>query len=144
MTSNAAETAVKEVSPESYRRFIKGIDLRGIQLTELSAKLNRAEYKDGLKITIQSESGYQPDENGFHIWHSLELVGRNPDRKTAIKISATYLLDFTSHHEITPEIFALYKEASLPMNTWPFFRELIHATTSRMNIPPLTIPLIKR
>lgn len=45
---------------------------------------------------------------------------------------------------MTPEYFAIYSQVSLPINIWPFFRELVHATTSRMNIPPLTLPLVKR
>ncbi|HNS73421.1 MAG TPA: hypothetical protein PKI81_08460 [bacterium] len=144
MTSNAAKSALKGPSPEEYRRFIQGIDLRSIQLVEMAAKSNSAEFNGGLKISIQSESDFSPDESGFRIRHSCELVGRNSQRKIAIKISAVYLIYFSSHRDMTPEYFAVYKEASLPINIWPFFRELVHATTSRMNIPPLTLPLVKR
>ncbi|HOH09092.1 MAG TPA: hypothetical protein PLF89_16335 [bacterium] len=133
-----------EPTPEEYRRFISGIDLRQIQLAEMNCKMDEKLFNERLTVNITSESRFAPDEGGFSIIHEYKLTGKNAERKTALKISAVYLLHFSSHRDMKPEYFEIYKQVSLPINIWPFFRELVHATTSRMNIPPLTLPLIKR
>jgi len=48
-----------------------------------------------------------------------------------------------SKEKFTDEFFDVYKEVSLKLNTWPYFREFVNNITSRMNIPPLTIPFFK-
>ncbi len=144
MTSKSLESKLAEPTPEEYRRFIAGIDLRQIQLVEMSCKLDEKLFNDRLTVHISAESAFTDEEGGFTVNHEYKLTGKTAERKIALKISAVYLLHFSSHRDMTPEYFAVYKEASLPINLWPFFRELVHATTSRMNIPPLTLPLVKR
>ncbi len=144
MTSKSPDSKVVEPTPEEYRRFINGIDLRQIQLVEMSCKLDEKLFSDRLTVHISAESSFTDEEGGFTVIHEYKLTGKTAERKIALKISAVYLIHFSSHREMKPEYFEIYKRVSLPINIWPFFRELVHATTSRMNIPPLTLPLVKR
>ncbi len=64
--------------------------------------------------------------------------------KKFLTVKCAYRLIYSSEEEFTEEFFELFKARTLPVNSWPFFRELVNNITARMYIPPITLPLIKR
>jgi len=64
-------------------------------------------------------------------------------RRLIAQINATYALVFSTDKKIPKEFFDIYKQYSLPLQTFPYFRELTNALFSRMGIPPLILPLRK-
>jgi preprotein translocase subunit SecB len=45
---------------------------------------------------------------------------------------------------MTKDYFGVFVQVNLPVNTWPYFREFVHSTVSRMGLPPVVLPLVKR
>ena len=131
------------MDPKRYREILKGIQLDTIALRALKANIHRENMEGSMKIEFRENASYKNTEEGFEVSAQYVLIGKNK-RRIALRVDCTYDLFFTSEEEIDDEFFEIYKEFSLPLNLWPFFRELVHSITSRMNIPPLTLPLLKR
>jgi hypothetical protein len=45
---------------------------------------------------------------------------------------------------MTERIFAVFQTANLPVNIWPYLRELVASITGRMGWLPITLPTLKR
>ena len=131
------------MDPKRYREILKGIQLDTIALRSLKAHIHRENMEGSMKIELQESAAYRNAEDGFEVSAQYVLIGKSK-RRIALRVDCTYDLFFTSEEEINDEFFEIYKEFSLPLNLWPFFRELVYSITSRMNIPPLTLPLLKR
>jgi preprotein translocase subunit SecB len=132
-----------KLSPENFRKILNGIDLNDIVLTDISATINHSLMPGKVTVAIDDNASYKNIENGFSVENSYTLTIKN-HRKVALKIEATYLIMYSSKIEISDDFFDIYKEFSLPLNIWPYFRELVNTITSKMNIKPLTLPLLKR
>jgi len=135
---------MEKISPEKYREILEGIELQSISLKTIKATIAHENLSDKMNISFKDEAFYTYEEDGFLVENKYILTAKNNQRKNVLKIECIYLLYFTSVEEITDDFFEIYKEISLPLNVWPFFRELVNSVTSRMNIPPLTLPLLKR
>ena len=123
----------------------KILELKDILVSNIKADIKHEYLSDGLKIKIKNDANYLIDEDDdLIITIRYKLSANSKEKKSALKIEATYIAVFDSVKEITDDFFDVYKEISLPLNIWPFFRELVNSTTARMNVPPLTLPLLKR
>ena len=136
---------MEKISPEEYREILDGLELKDILVSNIKADIKHEYLSDGLKIKIKNDANYLIDEDDdLIITIRYKLSANSKEKKSALKIEATYIAVFDSVKEITDDFFDVYKEISLPLNIWPFFRELVNSTTARMNVPPLTLPLLKR
>ena len=135
--------ADEKLTPQRYREILDGVELRSILLKSLKASVNHQNFTDELQISVDSDAAYIPDEKGFRVESRYVLTARNRQRKVVLKVDCVYELDFSSLEEITDKFFEIYREISLPLNVWPFFRELVNSLTARMNLPPVTLPLLK-
>ena len=135
---------MEKISPEEYRKILDGIDLKNILLSELKATIKHELLSEGMKIGIKENTHYAYEDNELIVTNKYVLTAKNNDKKIVLKIEGIFIVVFESEYEITDDFFEIYKDISLPLNVWPFFRELVNSTTSRMNIPPFTLPLLKR
>lgn len=136
-----------KLSPEEYRKILEGIELLDISMVEAKVNVNKDQTQPGeLQINIKDDKEYKLQENGVvDIRQRYELDARKLKSKSRyLQIAATFLVRLRSKEEFTADFYDIYKEVSLPLNTWPFFREYLHSNTARMGIPPLTLPLLKR
>jgi len=122
---------MEKISPEEYRKILRGIDLKDILLSEIKASINHELLSEGMKIGIKEDAQYNYAEDELIIKNKYILTAKNNDKKTVLKIEVTFIVIFESKSEINNEFFDVYKEISLPLNVWPY-------------IPPLTLPLLKR
>jgi preprotein translocase subunit SecB len=132
-----------KISPETYGKILDGIELDDIALTKLNSSINHDNLSASMKISIKDVSAFVNDEQGFKVENKYTLLSKT-ENKIGLKIEAVYLISFKSIATIDDDFYDIYKSMSLPLITWPFFRELVNSITSRTNIPPLTLPLIKR
>ena len=135
---------MEKISPDEYRRILDGIELKNILISNIKADLKHELLTEGMKIVIKDDAQYEMRENDFIIKNKYILTAKNQANKIALKIECVFIVVFETKYEITDGFFEIYKDLSLPLNVWPFFRELVNSTTARMNIPPLTLPLLKR
>jgi preprotein translocase subunit SecB len=131
------------ISPKEFHRVLRGIELREIFIKKMKSEIYHEHYHDGLTVSFKETSEYRAENGKFVITCELKLEAKNSKKKVAIRIDATYELNFDSQEPINQDFFDIYKRGSLPLNIWPYFRELVHSTTLRMGIPPLLLPLLK-
>ncbi len=140
-------TSKPKLSPEDYRKILNGVNLIEISLKESKTFVNKdIKPATDLEISIKDESQFEQGKDGvINILQHYELDARKPKSKSRyVQISVTFLVRMMSVEPFTNDFFSIYREISLHLNTWPFFREFAHSTTARMNIPPMTLPLLKR
>lgn len=140
----------KEISKEKYIENIRKIRLNVLYLKNASADIDRDTFfrEKGLKhkASIRDEASIVlKDNDSVDILHrySLEILSQDKDTKPIGRIDCTFCLNFSPAACFTREFFEEFKKANLNINTWPFFREFVFNMTARMNIPPITIPLLK-
>jgi hypothetical protein len=133
-----------KVTPEEYRDFLKDVKLIGIYLKNVKANITREPIlaDNCLPVSVKDTASYAVNDEGFSVEHSFTLSSEK-DRKKILKIECTFVLTFKAKKKINDDLFGVYENISLPLNTWPFVRELAFSISSRMNIPPLTLPLFK-
>jgi len=134
------------ISPEEYKKILKGLDLISISLKESKAFINTdINPPIELSIQIKDEASYKIKDDRFvFIFQKYKIDARKPESKTRfIQIEVVFLVKVHSEDKFRDEFFDIYKNVSLHLNTWPYLREFVNQTTSRMNIPPLTLPFYK-
>ena len=136
----------QKISPQKYKEILKGLELESIYLKSCKCNINREKFSPNLNFSIKDSASFNIEENGnIEIFHKYILHGRKPrEKQIIISIECTYCLIFSSEGNFSEEFFEIFKELNLAINSWPFFREFIHTITSKMNVPPLTLPLLKR
>ena len=151
MPANVKVKSTKEkVPPGEYRSFIKGIELEDIFFNKTSFGLlafKKEFWKEKININIKEKTKLlKQNQKRFIIGHNYDLVISNATRKEEkfLKISANLVVEYSSEQKITKEIFELFQEINLPVNTWPYFREYVHSCMGRLNLPPLVLPALKR
>jgi len=105
---------------------------------------SRTRLRD-IAVNVKRSSKYESQEGGFVATQNFVVSFTAPARKTPIiEISATFDLTYTSKTPLTDELFQVFSEINLPVNVWPYLRELTGSMTSRMDLPPFVLPLLKR
>jgi preprotein translocase subunit SecB len=73
------------------------------------------------------------------------FVARAKDsEEEAVVISADYEVFLGTSRGFTDEFFTIYRDLSLPVNVWPYFREFVQNMLGRAGYPPFTLPLLMR
>lgn len=135
----------KGITPEAYRKILHGLDLKSLFLASCSANIDKKAGGPELTINVDDKATYTCNEkNEIEINLGYSLTAKSQLKKSHLIIKVEYCLLYTSKEVFTPEFFEMFKKANLHINSWPFFRELVYNFTSRMYIPPITLPLIKR
>ncbi len=135
---------MEKMTPQEYRSILDDIELQSLYLKKLDSYILHDQIGEGMSVVIKDNSTYSNTDEGFIAESRYTLNAKNQQKKIVLKIDCVYAIIFESSKNITDPFFEIYKDMSLPLNVWPFFREMVNSITSRMNIPPLTLPLIKR
>ena len=134
-----------KIKPELYRKILEGIELQNIYLRNFDGKINLDVFpKDGV-AEISSVADFTiKTENLVEITQKWTIIGKDKSTKSEfLNISVTYGLILYSKEKFSKDFFDIYEKTSLPINVWPFVREFVNSITARMNVPPLTLPLLK-
>lgn len=132
---------------KEYGQIIRGVTLDEIYLESSSVAHNRESLlKRDLQITVRDRASYVQENNKVKVIHKYYLTAKESEmeKKFVIKISVCFCLVFLTDSPFSKEFFEIFKNINLPVNSWPYFREFVQNMTQRMNIPPITIPLLKR
>ncbi|OJE00590.1 hypothetical protein A9485_23810 [Bacillus cereus] len=156
------------MSEESYSLFIEAIDFKNIEVISLECRQNEGFKSEGKMLDIyldhyiekatmsgveldvkvgfnafaykskeeiqnpKDDVGY--DDKLFEVNFTLKLkysLNLEEDEETLIKISSD------------EELMNLFVERNVPINVWPYAREIISNVTMKMGFPPLMIPPYK-
>lgn len=136
-----------QISPEEYRVFIQGLTLRDVRLTRGSYHSERTEITPTKHtLRVDEEATFALLSGGFEVRHAytLLLVNKGTEETCCGRIEAEFALRFDSETPLTAEIFEIFRQVNLGMNTWPYWREFVQAGAARMNWPAITLPLLKQ
>jgi preprotein translocase subunit SecB len=140
------ETKKENISPDKYREILKGLNMESIYLLTSKSSVDKKSIASGLRISFRDEASFEKKEDKIvEITHKYRLEATNRKlKKKVLNIECAFCLIYSFGEEFSADFFEVFKDINLPLNTWPFFREFVFNITSRMNIPPLTLPLLKR
>jgi len=136
----------KQISKKKYREILSGLELRNLRIVDGKFSLKREELSPESDLKIWEKASYEIEPEGSVIiihTYKISLINKE-NRRKSLGIECTFCLDYISEKGFSGEFFEIFKKHNLPINTWPFFREYVFNITSRMSIPPLTLPLLKR
>jgi len=131
------------VSPQDYAAFIRQIELASIWLKGL-----KVTNHNGPTTPEQGSLGFQRDAN----WESSPggfrssctyLVRLESADALHLEMDVTFGLDFISKKDMNDDIFSLFQDVNLPVNTWPYLREIVANVMGRLGWAPFTLPTYK-
>ena len=134
------------ISPEEYGGILSAITLSQILLNDCSAKKHEIKSKGGaIDLDISMKLGYDQNasEVSFVTNYKLEGVKRSENTEEKVfTITASFLLSYmkTKEVEVTKDFVGVFKENSIELVSWPYFREFVQNMIARMGFPPLTLP----
>ncbi len=137
------------MDPNKYAGILRKIELCNISMESCSAEINRKQIdlqKGSIIVDIKDRVAYQQEKGRLKVTHKYYLTAKTSkdSKEHVIKSKVAFLVVFDTKTEIYEDFFNVFKEINLPLNTWPYLREFVQNMTQRMNIPPLTLPFVKR
>lgn len=126
-----------------YNNFISQIELHSIWLS--SARIeNRHGHEKPERATVQvkSKASWEPVVGGFKVLHTYNVV-ITKDTEAAAEVKVTFGLLFNSDQAMTDDIFRIFRDVNLPVNTWPYLRSFLADVLGRMGWAPFTLPTFK-
>ena len=134
------------ISPEEYSNILLSISLSQILLNDCSSKKHEVKSKGGaIDLDISMKLGYEQNssEVSFITTYKLDGVKRSEGTNEKVfTITASFQLSYmkTKEVEISKEFVNVFKDNSIELVSWPYFREFVQNMISRMGFPPLTLP----
>jgi len=94
----------------------------------ISDDIKRSKKKDHIQINAQ--------------WYLAAKFEK--DDKNFMDITASFNVLLLCKSSLPNDFWKIYKKSTLPLIVYPYFREFVQNMTARMNIPPLTLPILFR
>jgi preprotein translocase subunit SecB len=145
---NETKEVRPRVSPKEYREFIKGVELLSIIVKESQARrlADAIDLSRRVDLNPNERAEFRmTDGNTCVVQHHYELsMTYNGEKDRLLAVQCTFELALRVAKPMTKDYFEVFAQVNLPVNTWPYFREFVHSTISRMGLPPVVLPLVKR
>jgi preprotein translocase subunit SecB len=153
MVETKVDTAEQtEISWKSAIKVADRVELQTVKLLECDCK-QTATCPDGKKAfniedTVQTEIDKEHNNIGVFIKFALKAFGEGVEQKkenSFLGIEATFLLlyNINNMEGLDDGAFHSFAELNGTYNAWPYWREFVQSVTSRMQLPPLTIPVFR-
>ncbi len=135
-----------KLSPEEYNKILKNIELMNISIIKTQAEIDRNIVSGKLNINTKSRVKFTQDDKSLNVIYSYNLLLFIPEKNVKvalIKVNFEIIFIKLKKIEISKDFFEIFKEVSLKYTLWPYFREFVQNMILRMNLPPLTLPMVK-
>lgn len=87
---------------------------------------------------------YENQDGHVLVFHDLEFMGTyEEDDRPAVSIRAEFEVKYSAAERMTDDVFTEFKQRNLPLNTWPYFREFVHAALARTGWPVFVLPVYR-
>jgi len=133
----------EKLSTNIYNEFIDGLNIIGIKLIYSEAEVKEGFSPPAQIFTEEKKSYKKLEDNKFIVKHEYKLSGNKKGEEEGFFINVIYDVTYKSKIPITRKVFDIFSEISLPLHTWPYFRQFVHEMTARMGLPPLILDLLK-
>ena len=129
-------------SIKDYNDFVTKIQI--INLHIVSAQITMLDYSylpSSARVKWRKTALYEKAKEQFNVSHRYNVTIYDKKTKEAkAKISVTFRVVYSSKIPISDDLFEIFKERNLPLNTWPYFREFVHTAIMRMGWPSFIAP----
>ncbi len=144
--STATDKTVTVAPPiaDQYNALIAGVQLLSVRLAkaEISApKIYVGDPERKLEARISNSATFLGLPAGFMAQAGLHFEGYHTDEEAPqVSVAIELELLYSSTHAMTPELFEEFQHRNLPLNAWPYFRELLQSSLARTGWPIYTLP----
>lgn len=138
------------LSQDTYRDLVKGININAINIHSLNISNVNKKLKGSRTIDINQEfnsSEYIIDGDNLEVYAKFNIKACEKDNpeKIAFEIDFTYCIEYTKTEldKFDEAYIKFFVQRNVPVNIWPYARELISSLTTRMGYPTLIIEPLK-
>jgi hypothetical protein len=132
------------IGPERYAEYIRQIELTALWLHDARIQNHAGpETPERAVFGFETTAEWSAQPDGFRALHHYRVRLDAADAPLA-EIDVSFGLHFRSEVSMSEELFELFQEVNLPVNTWPYLREFVATALGRMNWVPFTLPALKR
>lgn len=133
------------VSAKHYNRFIAGLDLQAVRLVQAEISAPDLPASPRLEPQIEfEESSFENREGSVRVLQTLVFHGHDEGHaEPVVKVRARFEVIYSTEMPMDADIFVEFDARNLPLNTWPYFRELVHTALARVGWPVLVLPVYK-
>lgn len=130
---------------KEYNSFIQQLDISNIRI--VSAKfevldINTSDTKKIINCRLKSWHGNKEGE--FDAYQRYNVTVKDDiTSKLLAKLSVTFCVTYSSEMPMNDNIFGIFEELNLRLNTWPYFREFAHDCFARMGWLGIIAPTYK-
>ncbi len=75
--------------------------------------------------------------------YKLKIAHKENENDVFVSIEVVFLLDFQTGGPIDDEIFEIFAQSTVLIDSWPYFREIVQNSLLRMGLAPVIIPPIQ-
>lgn len=132
------------LSPKQYNDILGGLVLKSVRLQSAQTKTIAVQRKEQLTVDMSYTADWRHagKEEVLIVAHCRFAARAKASEKDAVSISADYEILLGSAKKFTDEFFTIYRDLSLPVNVWPYFREFVHNMLGRAGYPPFALPFL--
>jgi len=134
---------------ERFNKFNTNLALANIRTKKIAASFDDEKLDvspETQKIYIDKNAYYQVLEDNFvRVFQdfSLKIANKTNADDVFVSIEVSYLMDFQTGGPIDDEVFEIFAQSTVLVDSWPYFRELVQNTLIRMGLAPVIIPPIQ-
>ncbi|CEN31420.1 protein-export chaperone SecB [Paraclostridium sordellii] len=139
----------EQINKEIYSNLVKSVEIKSIQLNylEISDVNSDLENIDTVNIDLKFDnSKFNKLEDMLIIYSDFMLETKsNRKNETVFKMHFTYKLTYyiSSLNDFDDIYINLFANRNVPVNIWPYARELISSSSSRIGLPSIVIEPLK-
>ncbi len=133
---------------KNIQHIISATQLKSVRLVELTAKSSIRSPREAGKIDVFVDTSVEqpilPQDEIFHVRASINTTIMSQD-KTVVSILATFELSYLlpGDVKVTEGELNDFARINATFNVWPYWREFVQNTVTRMNLPPVVLPLFR-
>lgn len=137
------QEAQEKLTPQDYNEFLQSLNLVNLYLVESKSKLHSRKASETANVELREKtSDVNVIDDRVAIQHEYWISVKCNDN-LVMELFAKYALEFELKGKVPDEFYTIYKNYTLPIQIFPYLRELVHSMTSKMDLPNLILPLRK-
>ena len=134
-----------------FSAVVEAVALDRIRLWGASARRNINEASEVKAVDTEISYGAQlnsRDENAFIVEAPIQVTVReSEEKKELVRVRVTFLINYSLGEgvsgRISDEQLESFAAVNGAFNAWPYWREYVHQTFQRMELPSVLIPAFK-
>lgn len=140
------------MNANQVRDVIAAVQLSDVRLKESSAKTRVRDVRDirdakvsishGTKIIGRSDDSFIV---GARLSARVDAAGTagEPDAPVSVDVTLALTYSLPAAPSFPVEVLEEFARVNGAFNAWPYWREYVQTTLSRMNLPPLVLPVFR-